>query len=65
MLDCLHTSLDSRVRGNDMNNYVNLRNEALEGRPKTPFWRNFSSKIVPENRYGLGKLALFGRASST
>ena len=35
----------------------------LEGKPKTPFWRNFSSEIVSGNRYGLGKLALFGRVS--
>jgi len=26
MLDSLHTSLDSRLRWNDMNNYANLRN---------------------------------------
>ena len=29
MLDCLHTSLDSRLRGNDMNNYANLWNQTL------------------------------------
>ncbi len=30
MLDCPRTSLDSRVRGNDMNNYMNLCNQALD-----------------------------------
>jgi len=29
MLHSLHTSLDSRLRGNDMNNYANLCNQAL------------------------------------